>query len=212
VPKASRVAVLMWPGAAEVSFHAAETAARSIGVELLRLEVSEYADLDRAFEIAANGRADALLVMGGPLLFGLRKRITQLALKHCLPALYHFPSFAREGGLLVYGPGDTEIYGRAAWYVDKILNGAKPNDLSVEQPTKFELILNLRTARSLGITIPTSIMVRADEIRYINVPALRQAVAIVTNGTLTARNPAIWGMARRPVRPTPSTSATGIRT
>jgi putative tryptophan/tyrosine transport system substrate-binding protein len=160
----------MWPGAAEVSFHAAETAARSIGVELLRLEVSEYADLDRAFEIAANGRADALLVMGGPLLFGLRKRITQLALKHCLPTLYHLPSFAREGGLLVYGPGDTEIYGRAAWYVGKILNGAKPNDLSVEQPTKFKLILNLRTARSLGITIPTSIMVRADEILWEEAP------------------------------------------
>jgi putative tryptophan/tyrosine transport system substrate-binding protein len=164
VPKASRIAVLTWSGTAEVSFRAAETAARSIGVELLSLEVSEYADLDRAFQTAAKGRADALLVLGGPPLFGLRKRITQLALKHNLPALYYLPSFAREGGLLVYGPSDTDYYRRAAWYVDKILKGAKPNDLPVEQPTRFELILNLKTAKSLGITIPTSIMVRANEV------------------------------------------------
>jgi putative ABC transport system substrate-binding protein len=116
VPKASRVAVLMWSGTAELSFRAAQTAAQSIGVELLSLEVSEYADLERAFQTVAKGRADGLLVLGGPPFFGLRKRITELALKHKIPALYNLPSFAREGGLLVYGPSDTEYYRCAAWW------------------------------------------------------------------------------------------------
>ncbi len=95
-------------------------------------------------------------------LFGLRARITELALKHRLPAMYYLPSFAHAGGLIVYGPSDTEYYRRAALYVDKILRGAKPADPPVEQPTKFELIINMKTAKALGLTIPQSVLLRAD--------------------------------------------------
>jgi ABC-type uncharacterized transport system substrate-binding protein len=163
VPKVSRIAVL-WASGTEAAVRAAEVAARSIGVELLSLEASRSADLEKAFEAAANGRAGALLVPGGPALFGLRARVTELALKHRLPALYYLPSFVYAGGLVVYGPSDTEYYRRAAVYVDKILKGAKPADLPVEQPTKFELVVNLKTAKALGLTIPPSLLQRADEV------------------------------------------------
>ena len=164
VPKVSRVAVLWTPGTGEAAFRAAEVAARSMGVELLSLEASRDADLEKAFEAAAQRRAGALLVLGGPPLFGLRARIVELALKHRFPALYYLPSFAHAGGLAVYGPSDTEYYRRAAVYVDKILKGAKPADLPVEQPTKFVLVINLKTAKALGLTISPSLLARADEL------------------------------------------------
>jgi putative ABC transport system substrate-binding protein len=164
VPKASRVAVLWTPGGAESPFRAAELAARAMGVELVSLEAAREEDLEKAFEAAAKRRAGALLVLGSPAFFGLRARITDLAQKHRLPGMYWLPSFAHAGGLVVYGPSDTEYYRRAAIYVDRILKGAKPADLPVEQPTKFELIINLKTARALGLTIPLALLLRADQV------------------------------------------------
>jgi len=162
-PKVSRVAVLWGPGA-EAAFRASELAARALRIDVVGLKVSRAEDLDKAFEAAAKGRAQALLVAGGPATYGLRARITELALKHHLPGMYYLPAFAHAGGLVVYGPSDIEYYRRAATYVDKILKGAKPADLPVEQPTKFELIINLKTAKALGLTIPPSLLQRADEV------------------------------------------------
>jgi putative ABC transport system substrate-binding protein len=100
----------------------------------------------------------------GPPLFGLRARITELALKHRLPALYYLPSLAHVGGLMSYAPSYSDLFRRAATYVDKILKGAKPADLPVEQSTTFELVINLKTAKALGLTIPPSVLGRADEV------------------------------------------------
>ncbi len=164
VPKVSRVAVLWNPPGGEAQFRAAELAARAMRIEVVSLKVSRADDLDKAFETAAKSRAGTLLVESGSVLFGLRVRITEFALKQRLPAMYNLPSFAHAGGLVVYGPSDTEYYRRAAIYVDKILKGAKPADLPVEQPTKFELIINLKTAKALGLTIPLSVLFRADQV------------------------------------------------
>ena len=163
VPQVSRVAVL-WTTGAEEQLRAVESAARAIRVEVLGVGASRGDDLERAFDTAAKGRAGALVVTSGAVLFGLRARIAELALKHRLPAVYPLPSFAYAGGLLAYGPNDTEYYRRAAVYVDKILKGAKPADLPIEQPTRFELVINLKTAKSLGLTIPQSILLRTDEV------------------------------------------------
>ncbi len=162
-PKVSRVAVFWGPGA-EAAFRASELAARTLRIDVVSLKVSRAEDLDKAFEAAAKGGANALLVAGGPALYGLRARITEFALKHHLPAMYYLPAFAHAGGLLVYGPSDIEYYRRSAVYVDKILKGAKPADLPVEQPTKFELVINLKTAKALGLTIPQTLLLRADEV------------------------------------------------
>lgn len=163
VPTVARVAVLWTPGA-ETQFHAAEHAARILGLELVRLEAARDEDLETAFDVAATQRADALLVLASPTFFGLRARITALALRHHLPAMYWLPSFAHAGGLAVYGPSDTEYYRRAAIYVDRILKGTKPSDLPVEQAMKLELLINLKTARALGLIIPPSILFQADKV------------------------------------------------
>jgi len=133
-------------------------------IEVLNLEVARENELDKAFDMTIENRADALLVVGGPLLYGLRARVTEFALKRRLPALYHLPAFADAGGLAVYGPNDVEYYRQAAVYVVKILRGAKPADLPVEQPTRFEMIVNLKTANALGLTIPQSILTRVDRV------------------------------------------------
>ena len=162
-PQVSRVAVL-WATGAEEQVRAVERTARAIRVAVLGVEVSRGDDLERAFDTAAKGGAGALVGTSGAVLFGLRTRIAEFALKRRLPAVYPLPSFAYAGGLLAYGPNDTEYYRRAAVYVDKILKGAKPADLPVEQPTRFELVLNLKTAKALGLTIPQSVLLRADEV------------------------------------------------
>jgi len=133
-------------------------------IQLLDLSVIQAGDLEKRFEAAVQWRADAMMVMEDPLFFGLRARIADLALKHRLPAVYGVPSFAQAGGLMVYGPSDTEYYRRAAIYVDKILKGAKPADLPVEQPTKIGLIINIKAASALGLTIPQSLLLRADQL------------------------------------------------
>jgi putative ABC transport system substrate-binding protein len=165
VPSASRVAVLWAPPVNEPGFRAVEAAARVMGVELLELQVTQAGDFDHAFEMASRDHAEAMIILGGnPLFFGLRARIADLARQHRLPAIYDLPSYAHAGGLVAYGPSDTEYYRRAAVYVDKILKGAKPGDLPVEQPTTFELVINLTTAQALGLTIPPTVLFQATEI------------------------------------------------
>jgi putative ABC transport system substrate-binding protein len=120
--------------------------------------------LDSAFQEAIKAGSVALAVISSPLVTTNRKRITDLALKHRLPAIYPREDFADSGGLMSYGPDRTEPYRRAAVYVDKILKGAKPADLPVEQPTKFELVINLKTAKQIGLTIPANVLARADKV------------------------------------------------
>ena len=163
VPGAARVAVLWAPHAA-APIDMVRAAARGLGVEILEVPVTQAGDFDDAFETAKRDRADAMIMSGGTLFFGLRARVAALALHHRLPAIYHLPSYAHAGGLVAYGPSDTEYYRRAAVYVDKILKGAKPADLPVEQPTKLELVINLKTAKTLGLTIPPLLLFQATEV------------------------------------------------
>jgi putative tryptophan/tyrosine transport system substrate-binding protein len=163
VPRASRVAVL-WAQPTERQLGAVRATARVLGVELLELQVTQAGDLEHAFEIAKRDRADALLVIATTLFFGFRARIADLALHHRLPAIYPLPSYTHSGGLVSYGQSDTEYYRQAAVYVDKILKGAKPEELPVQQPTKFELLINLKTAKAIGLEVPPILLTRADEV------------------------------------------------
>jgi putative ABC transport system substrate-binding protein len=122
------------------------------------------ADFDRAFSEMARARAGALTVLTGPIFLNERRRLVDLAAKNRLPAVYRWREFVDAGGLMSYGSNIADSFRRAATYVDKILKGAKPADLPVEQPTKFELVINLKTAKALGLTIPQSILIRADQV------------------------------------------------
>ncbi len=166
VPKVSRVAVLSEPAHPMHATYVRETevAARALGVKLQILEVREPNELERAFATMARDRADALAVLPTLLTAVHAKRIIDLAGKHRLPAIYAFRSHVEDGGLMSYGTGVLDQYRRAATYVDKILKGAKPADLPVEQPMKFELVINLKTAKALGLTIPQSVLIRADRV------------------------------------------------
>jgi putative ABC transport system substrate-binding protein len=142
-----------------------EGAARSSGVRLHMVKVQRPDDFAPALAEARRERADALLVMASPFFFAHRTRLVELAAKHRLPAMYFQQEFVvRSGGLMSYGPNLRDLFRRAATYVDKLLKGAKPGDLPIEQPSKFELTINLRTAKALGLTIPQSLLVRADEV------------------------------------------------
>ena len=166
VPKLSRVAVL-WdpttPGSA-VGFKETEVAARSLRVKLQSLEVRKPEDFDGVFRAVTEGRAGALMNLGGPLSNRYRRRIVDFAAKSRLPAIYHRREFVEEGGLMTYDTSQSDRDRRAATYVDKILKGAKPADLPVEQPMKFELIINLKTAKQIGLTIPPNVLARADRV------------------------------------------------
>jgi putative ABC transport system substrate-binding protein len=137
--------------------------ARKLGVALPIVEATKAEELDTAFASAAAQRADAIIIFGDTLTIRQAPRVVALAAEHHLPAIYLFRQFA-DGGLVVYGPQLPDIWRRAGGYVDKILKGAKPSDLPVEQPTKFELIINMKTAKALGLTVPPSLLVRADEV------------------------------------------------
>jgi putative ABC transport system substrate-binding protein len=141
-----------------------ERGARSLGVQVQLLDVRNPEDLGRAFDAATRQRADALVVAVDALTQSNRQLIVDLAAKHRLPAIYGSDEFVYAGGLITYTVSFPHLYYRAATYVDKILKGAKPGDLPVEQPTKFELVINMKTAKALGITIPQSILVRADRV------------------------------------------------
>jgi len=141
-----------------------QAAARTLGVQVQSLEVRGPDDFENAFPAAIRGRAGALIVVDDPLTYLYRMRIADLAARNRLPAMYGFREYAEAGGLMAFGTSLADLYRRAATYVDKILKGAKPADLPVEQPTKFELVINLKTAKALGLTIPQSLLFRADQV------------------------------------------------
>lgn len=166
VPKVSRIAVLWNPGTpgTTLSVRQAEIAARALGVELQLLEARRLSDFDDAFAAMSAKRAGALLVLGDVMFVTHRRRLADLATKSRLPAMYALREFVDDGGLMSYGPVVSDNFRRAATYVDKILKGAKPADLPVEQPTKFELVINLKTAKQIGLTIPPNVLARADRV------------------------------------------------
>jgi putative ABC transport system substrate-binding protein len=166
VPKLSRVAVLWNPKGrtSTLSLKELQLPARRLGIQLHPLEVRGLNDLDKAVADAAGARADALAIMPDPVFVTNLKRIADLAIKSRLPSIYNLSEFVAAGGLVSYGPDQSDLFRRAATYVDKILKGAKPADLPVEQPTKFELVINLKTAKALGLTIPQTLLQRADQV------------------------------------------------
>ena len=169
VPGVTRAAVLWQPGGQgertnKDLLHGTDVAARALGVRLQVVEVRGPDDFGRAFSDVTRARAGALTVLGTTMFFNARRRLVDLAAKNRMPAVYPLREFVDAGGLMAYGPNLADLFRRAATYVDKILKGAKPGDLPVEQPTKFELVINLKTAKALGITIPQSVLGRADEV------------------------------------------------
>ena len=165
VPEVSRVA-LLWnpanPGGAP-QLREAEAAARAVGVRLQALEARTPQEIDSAFAAMTKERAGALVILGDAILYNQRKQIADLAAKSRLPSIFALPEYAEAGGLIAYGADSLDLERRSATFVDKILKGAKPADLPVEQPTKFDLIINLRTAKAIGLTIPPSLLLRADQ-------------------------------------------------
>jgi putative ABC transport system substrate-binding protein len=166
VPKFARVSVLGTttnPGTAQ-ALKETELAARAFKVQLQYLDVLGPKDIDTGFQTASKARADAVLVLISSVLNTHRAPVVNLAVKSRLPVIYPFPEFVEAGGLMSYGVSFADLWRRAATYVDKILKGAKPADLPVEQPTKFELIINLKAAKQIGLAIPPNVLVRADRV------------------------------------------------
>ena len=166
VPRLSRVAVLWDPQEASstLGWKEIQLPAQALGVQLHSLEVRSPADFDEAFEKATRGRVGAIAILPSPVFVTNLKRLADLAAKSRLPSIFHLREFADSGGLVAYGVDRSDMFRRATTYVDKILKGAKPGDLPIEQPTKFELVINRKTAKTLGITIPKSILLRADKV------------------------------------------------
>ena len=169
VPGVSRIAVLWDSGAAgeltiKDQLKSAQAAGQALGVRLQFVEARGPADFDRAFSDMTRARASALTVLTSVAFLGARRRLADLTAKNRLPAAYGAREHVDAGGLMSYGPDYADLFRRAATYVDKILKGAKPADLPVEQPTKFELVINMKTAKALGLTIPPAVLARADEI------------------------------------------------
>jgi putative ABC transport system substrate-binding protein len=166
VPKVTRVAVLFHPTYdGGVQFKASEAAARSLGVRLQAVNVEHSDDFATAFSEVKRSRAEALIVSSSPLFYANRTRIVEFAATHRLPTIYHQSEFVVvAGGLMSYGPDFRDLFRRSATYVDRILKGARPGDLPVQQPTKFELVINRRTAKALGLPILQPLLLRADRI------------------------------------------------
>jgi len=166
VPKLSRVAVL-WnpeiPGVAS-QWKENQVAARELGLQLHSMEVRSANDFESAFKSATKAGSVALAVTGSPFNNSYQKRIAELATKNRLPAIYTRGDYVASGGLMSYGTDLAELYRRAATMIDKILKGTKPTDIPVEQPTKFEFVVNLKTAKQIGLTIPPNVLVRADKV------------------------------------------------
>ena len=164
IPGARRVAAVLDRGAPVTQWRATEQAARSIGLEPQVLYIGKAEDLGPAFDAAVKQRADAVLVGLGAVIQSNVGRVVELAARHRLPSAFSSREYVVAGGLMAYGVSYPDSYRRAATYVDRILKGAKPGDLPVEQPTKFELVINLKTAKALGLTIPQSLLQRADQV------------------------------------------------
>jgi ABC-type uncharacterized transport system substrate-binding protein len=167
VPGLVRVAIIWNPDVRGAVFDYKETeaAARLLRLQLQSVEVSRAEDLDRDFSAVTNQRAQALIVQTpNPVLFANGSQIVSFAQRNRRPSMYGQKEFADAGGLITSGPNTADLFRRAATYVDKILKGAKPADLPVEQPTKFELIINLKTAKQIGLTIPPNVLARADRV------------------------------------------------
>src|SRR5262245_26083611 len=166
VPKLSHVAVLgnaTQPGSPQ-ALREINIAADAFRVQLQYLEIQAPKDIETAFQAASKERADAVLVLSTAILFSQRRQVADLAVKSRLSAIYNRPEYVEDGGLVSYGPSMTDLFRRAATYVDKILKGAKPADLPVEQPTKFEFVINLKAAKQIGLTIPPNVLARADKV------------------------------------------------
>jgi putative ABC transport system substrate-binding protein len=165
-PTVTRIAVLWHPGtpSAAPGLKALEEPARRLRLELQPVGARGPAELEGAFAAMARARAQGVIVLATPIFFGERQRLGELAIAHRLPTMFQIRDYAEAGGLMSYGADLADLYRRAAIPVDKILKGAKPGDIPIEQPTKFELIINLRTAKALGLTIPPSLLQRADQV------------------------------------------------
>jgi putative ABC transport system substrate-binding protein len=165
VPGASRFAILAPETVAGTAFvRETQAAAQAIGVRLHVVRLRSLAELDEVFSTIARERPGVLIVVGSPLLFGERRRLAELAMRHRLPTMHSSREYVEAGGLSAYGTNLAALFRRAAVYVDKILKGAKPGDLPIEQAKEFELVVNLRTAKALGLTIPPAVLARADEV------------------------------------------------
>jgi putative ABC transport system substrate-binding protein len=163
LPNASRVAIF-WDTSSRRQLEELEPAAPVLGVQLERIELRAPYDFAAAFRAAKRSRAGAVMVLFSPVLIQLRAGVTKSALENRLPTIHQSDSEAVAGGLMSYGPSDTELFQRSAYYIDRLLKGAKVSDLPVEQASKFKLVINLRTAKALGIAIPESVLLRADEV------------------------------------------------
>jgi putative tryptophan/tyrosine transport system substrate-binding protein len=158
---------VLWNAAnpyAAISFKETQAAGRTLGIEVQSLEVRGPDDFDGTFAAARRQHPEALITVEDPLTVGHRRLIVDFAAGHRLPALYGLREFVMAGGLMSYGTSLADVFRRAAGYVDKILKGAKPADLPVQQPTKFELVINLKTANALGLDVPPTLLARADEV------------------------------------------------
>jgi putative ABC transport system substrate-binding protein len=166
VPKLSRVAVLWNPDGpgSTLGWKESQFASRELGLQLHSMAVRTLNAFEGAFEQATRTRSGAVVQTGNPLFDANQTRIAELAIKHRLPAIYERREFVEVGGLMSYGPDHTDLYRRAAIYVDKILKGAKSADLPVEQPTKFEFVINLKAAKEIGVTIPPGVLMWADRV------------------------------------------------
>ncbi len=167
VPKAARVAILAQHTSTSLNPHvqkAAEAAARALGLKGRVFEIRDVADLDSAFRAAKAEKADAMHVLSSPMFGRHRTRLAELAVQHRLPGMYETKVYVEAGGLMSYGPSYPDMSRRAASYVDRILKGAKPGDLPIEQPNKYELAINLKTAKALGVTIPPTVLLQADQV------------------------------------------------
>lgn len=159
-----RAAVLSNPDNSSHVVFLQETLSAAKGIQLQTLNARNLGELEQAFERAAKEGAQALIVFDDPVLWGHRKQIVALAAKARLPTIYGYSEFVDEGGLISYGPHRPDLYRRTASYVDRILKGANPAELPIEQPTRFELFINLKTAKALGLTVPQSVLIRADRV------------------------------------------------
>jgi len=167
LPKVVYPVAVLWNPAyvgMRARFEQAQSAAPAVGITVRSMEVRDLRELDTAFDAIVKERSDALLLLADPFTGSQRKQIVEFAAQKRLPAIYESSEFVDAGGLMSYGPSFPQHFRRAAYFVDKILKGAKPGDLPIEQPTKFELIINMKTAKALGITFPQAILVRADRV------------------------------------------------